>query len=975
MSTNDATVRLENAVELSSRKVLASSGELSRERPVLVVLAAGKGTRFGAAPKCIQPVCGRPVAAHSIHAFTNATQGAVICLVHYREDEVVSKLGDGITYVHSENPAGGTAFAAYEAFSVDALMDADPLVVIGMGDRVVPESVFRRLLDRHREGPREADLTLLSAINASPRRHSKGRILRDRGGQVVRIVEQRDIDAMEDEKRRHGLNDITEVNCPLYALRASMLRRHLNGLSNDNAQRQYYLTDVVEAIGAAGGEIRSITTRPGDDEYDLLCCDVTRPRDLALLEGVLASSSHLGRGMDAGRGIGEVVEALTADRPVGQVASIAAQLEELLATATREDLAFRDDRPVGIGISGGRLRIAFMHPDMGRFFGPAWQMPIGAADAAGREQIVVLVQASDDGRIHLFPTNPRFREHLNWVPADEACMYPGQEVNDWYSFESFGTRMAERLLVSLGYFTDEELETRVRHRLPLPPESLWVSRNMRRPFSLVGNAIASMRTLREGTLGAKVQTYLGEDGFRGLRIMTTGDIPQGGFSSSSAVTVAVKNAVNALYALGISSDLLVHLACQAEYGTGVRAGSLDQATEQKGQAGHGALISSNPRDNYRVIKECPVPSDRYAVIFPYSVDRDREAWRWSAGAYASTPNEAVPTTGELRKMTGKAAELAAVLTRLPLDTDFFPLIQDELIETGELSAEGRRTVCGILRQLPLCIPREALRERLAGHRAWYAGELAARDGIGTDDADEQTGRLFDMLLSGWRDPLLRRGLADGTVVEESGMPLRAIVAYLFGEVAKNAYLVHHTDAWIDMVTRSQGGDRCFAVDPARLPEKSAMFDTMGWEKALKGPERMAAWLERTGAMPADFNRGLGDDALADPDPAPLRFLEGGSFFRGVALIDLAEAMLKRAFGAEALAVRVNAAGQGDYFQVHVDTTLANVADVKDFLHRAFYARFSLSPEPEFVEPHPGGGAAGVRLSRFDMLPELIRKLR
>ena len=64
--------------------------------------------------------------------------------------------------------------------------------------------------------------------------------------------------------------------------------------------------------------------------------------------------------------------------------------------------------------------------------------------------------------------------------------------------------------------------------------------------------------------------------------------------------------------------------------TGVRAGSLDQATEQKGRAGQGTLISSNPRDNYRIIGTYPVPADRFQIVFPYSVERDRTAWRWSS---------------------------------------------------------------------------------------------------------------------------------------------------------------------------------------------------------------------------------------------------------------------------------------------------------------------------------------------------------
>jgi hypothetical protein len=193
---------------------------------------------------------------------------------------------------------------------------------------------------------------------------------------------------------------------------------------------------------------------------------------------------------------------------------------------------------------------------------------------------------------------------------------------------------------------------------------------MRRPFSLVGNAIASLRTVRTGSLGAKVQSALGREGFNGLRIVSAGNIPRGGFSSSSAVTVATKNALNALFDLGIPPDMLVHLSCQAEYGTGVRAGSLDQATEQKGRAGQGALISSNPRDNYKILGTYPVPAQRFQVLFPYSVDRDRAAWRWSAGVYAAEPDCGRPTTGEMRKMTGKAAELAAILLRLPLDRIF-----------------------------------------------------------------------------------------------------------------------------------------------------------------------------------------------------------------------------------------------------------------------------------------------------------------
>ena len=818
----------------------------------------------------------------------------------------------------------------------------------------------------------EAALTLLTAHYEPPKNRGKGRVLRGGDGRVVRIVEEKDIAAEPDEPRRRALLDLTEGNCPLYVVRAATLHRHLWELRNENAQRQYYLTDIVESIGREGGDIRTITTTPADPEYDLLCSDVTQPRDLALLEGILADSAELL--FPEEREAEDASAAIAAGRPPGQVASIARQLREMLAAAAQEKLAFQPDRPAGIAVSGGRLRIAFMHPDMVRFYGPAWQMPIGAGSAAGEEQIVVLVQAADDGRIHLYPLDPKYRESINYVPGDDQVMYPGEEIADLHSYEEFGTRMSESLLLSLGYFSDEEVERRRAHGQPLPPPSLWVASNMRRPFALVGNAIASLRTLRAGNLGHRVQSHLGRENFQGLRLMSTGNIPQGGFSSSSALTVATKNAINELFGLGIPPDLLVHLACQAEYGTGVRAGSLDQATEQKGRSGQGTLISSNPKDNYRIIGAYPVPTGRVQIIFPYSVDRDRVAWRWSWGCYADVAGAGALTTGETRKMTGKAAEIAALLTRLPLDTDFFKVIEEDLVSDGLLNEANRNWIRSLLLELPLMSRQEELRLLARRNLPWLAEQLAQVEHLDTAAANAKAEAALASMFAGWRDPLVRRPSPSGGVVEEHGVPLRALVAYLFGEVAKNFYLVHHPESWIEFVTRSQRGDCCLEIDPARLPSRAEMERELEWERGLAGPDLLGRWLERHGAVPFDCNRGLDDDTLRAPAPPEFHLLEGSNFFRGLAVIDLAEAMLKRAFGGDAVAVRVNAAGQGDYFQVHVDTQRVDPADVKRFIRAAFYRRFGLRPAPEFVELHPGGGASGVRLSRFDMLGQLVRAL-
>lgn len=968
---------LRSTARIAPEKVLTPRnaelyGGIRSTSPVLVVLAAGKGTRFGQDPKCIQRVSGSPLARHSVDAFRRFSPSPAICVVGYRQEDVTAALGGDNVYVLSDNPAGGTGFAAFEAFSVADLLERNPLLVITMGDRIVPTVVFHHLCETHCSGDAEAELTFLSAVYEPPKQRGKGRVLRDEAGSVQRVLEERDILLESDETLREQQLALTEGNCPLYAVRAQTLHRYLQSLDNANAQGQFYLTDIIEAIGRDGGEIRTITTRVSDPEYDLLCSDVTQPMDLALLEGILATS----RGLLFPEEI-EIEQAaarLFCDRPRAQVASIARQLNELIAAVYREKLDFTSDRPVGIGISGGRLRIAFMHPDMMRFFGPAWQMPIGAGSAEGNEQIVILAQPADDCRIHLLPLNPQYRETINFVPSDSDTMYPGDNISDMHTYEAFGTRMSESLLLSLGYFSDEEVERRRKAGVPLPPQALWAGSNMRRPFALVGNAIASLRTLRTGNLGAKVQEVLGRQNFRGLRLVSTGSIPQGGFSSSSAVTVATKNAINSVFDLGIPPDLLVHLACQAEYGTGVRAGSLDQATEQKGRAAQGTLISSNPRDNYRILGTFPVPADRIGIIFPYSVERDRSSWRWSWGLFGESSAGPVLTTGETRKMTGKAAEIAAVLTRLPFYTDFFKEIEDDLVTDGLLNLASRSWICTVLRQLPLLAGVDQLRAAVEANRDWYVAQLKEQLALDSFGAGHKADSTFESFFAGWRQPLFRRTLPDGEIVAESGVPLRAMVAYLFAEVAKNFYLVHHPERWVEYVTRSQRGDCCLEIDPERLPERAAMERELEWERKTAGADRLNCWLEHVGATPIDFNRGLDDASLAPENPPEFHLLEGSNFFRGLPLLDLAEAMLKRAFGADAVALRVNAAGQGDFFQVHVDKQQADPAAVKRFLRNAFYRRFHLAPEPEFVELHPGGGALGIRLGRFGALPQLVRRL-
>ena len=123
-------VELKNKVHLSPDKIL-NPGNVSRcegitpDTPVLIVLAAGKGTRFGTNPKCIQPVCGVPLAQHTINAFRRMSDAPAICLVGYKHEEIQQSLGEENIYILSDNPVGGTAYAAWEALSFEELVETN----------------------------------------------------------------------------------------------------------------------------------------------------------------------------------------------------------------------------------------------------------------------------------------------------------------------------------------------------------------------------------------------------------------------------------------------------------------------------------------------------------------------------------------------------------------------------------------------------------------------------------------------------------------------------------------------------------------------------------------------------------------------------------------------------------------------------------------------------------------------------------
>lgn len=231
----------------------------------IVILAAGQGTRMRSSlPKVLHPIAARPMLAHVLNAAFALAPAQVHVVIGHGADAVRSQLADyPVTWV-SQDKRLGTGHAVLQAMPG---IPEEAQVLILYGDvPLIRAATCQQLLD----GLQQADLALLSVELAEPRGY--GRILRTADGQVVGIREEKDCSP----EQRY----IREGNTGLMAVRARGLRAWLDNLSADNAQGEYYLTDVV-GMAAQAGCVEAVIAA---DEHEV--AGVNSRAQLAALERV-----------------------------------------------------------------------------------------------------------------------------------------------------------------------------------------------------------------------------------------------------------------------------------------------------------------------------------------------------------------------------------------------------------------------------------------------------------------------------------------------------------------------------------------------------------------------------------------------------------------------------------------------------------------------------------------------------------------
>nr|WP_217346500.1 bifunctional UDP-N-acetylglucosamine diphosphorylase/glucosamine-1-phosphate N-acetyltransferase GlmU [Noviherbaspirillum sp. L7-7A]MBV0880929.1 bifunctional UDP-N-acetylglucosamine diphosphorylase/glucosamine-1-phosphate N-acetyltransferase GlmU [Noviherbaspirillum sp. L7-7A] len=202
----------------------------------IVILAAGMGKRMQSAlPKVLHPLAGKALLSHVIDTARTLSPTS-ICVIYGHGGDMVPQMlqSDNLAFARQE-PQLGTGHAVMQA--LPQLRDDVPTLILYGDVPLTRSESLRRLLDQA-----GADkLSILTVNMADPTGY--GRIVRD-NDRIVRIVEQKDANEQE--------RTIAEVNTGIMVAPTARLRAWLSTLSNDNAQGEYYLTDIVARAVADG---------------------------------------------------------------------------------------------------------------------------------------------------------------------------------------------------------------------------------------------------------------------------------------------------------------------------------------------------------------------------------------------------------------------------------------------------------------------------------------------------------------------------------------------------------------------------------------------------------------------------------------------------------------------------------------------------------------------------------------------------
>jgi UDP-N-acetylglucosamine diphosphorylase/glucosamine-1-phosphate N-acetyltransferase len=210
-----------------------------------IILAAGRGTRMQSdQAKVLHLLSGKPLLDYSLKLSRTIGSERIVVIVGHQA-ELVRRAFPAPDIVFAEQrPQLGTGHAVLQAR--DQFSDYMGIILILCGDvPCLKAATVQSLIDRH--CAELAAVTVMTTLLDDP--GSYGRVITDQGGDVLKIVEARD--ASDQEKQ------VREINTGIYCADSRFLFEAVAKIKNDNSQREYYLTDIIEIACKMGHPVRS----------------------------------------------------------------------------------------------------------------------------------------------------------------------------------------------------------------------------------------------------------------------------------------------------------------------------------------------------------------------------------------------------------------------------------------------------------------------------------------------------------------------------------------------------------------------------------------------------------------------------------------------------------------------------------------------------------------------------------------------
>ncbi|MBE9546585.1 MAG: NTP transferase domain-containing protein [Proteobacteria bacterium] len=222
--------------------------ERKKGRFSTIILAAGKGTRMKSSlVKVLHPLCGRPMLTYPVAVAREVGSEVIVIVVGHQAELVKESITDKELIFVEQREQLGTGHAVLQAR--DNFLGFDGTILILCGDvPLLMSSTAGMLLDYHFSG--NWAVTVLTTVLADP--FGYGRIVKGRGGDVLKIVEERDA-TLEEKKVR-------EINTGIYCVESRFLFEAIADIGNKNVQGEYYLTDIIEVARKKGYTVGSFMT-------------------------------------------------------------------------------------------------------------------------------------------------------------------------------------------------------------------------------------------------------------------------------------------------------------------------------------------------------------------------------------------------------------------------------------------------------------------------------------------------------------------------------------------------------------------------------------------------------------------------------------------------------------------------------------------------------------------------------------------